>query len=50
MAEDIRAALRRAVDQMQLACQFENETMYAMTLAEVDAAVLALPAQLRMPR
>jgi hypothetical protein len=47
MAEDVRAALRHAAKRMLVACQLESETMYARTLAEVDAALTALPAQLQ---
>ena len=47
MAEDVRAALRHAAERMLVACQLESETMYARTLAEVDATLTALPAQLQ---
>jgi hypothetical protein len=47
MAGDVRAELRRAVERMQVACQHENETLYAMALTEVETALAALPAALR---
>ena len=47
MAEDVRVALRHAAQRMLVACQLESEPMYARTLAEVDAALTALPTQLQ---